>query len=130
MMYKAIRVKCNQYLKKVRDGVNIVITNEGLTKKYMLHKDNQLREAICGEEILKTYFEWVDKSFIGYIVGFQDVVVDAYLGVKAEFFTIGNQEIKKIYKRNNTVIRCAVVYYANNRKRLVPMTGYVEYTEK
>ncbi len=77
------------------------------------------------DDALKTYYKTIAKDFGGYVVAIKDVVVDAYLSVDT-YCTYGGGEQYKIDKRPNTVIKCAVVYYALGKSRLVPFENIKE----
>lgn len=80
------------------------------------------------DDALKTYYKTVAKDFGGYVVAIKDVVVDAYLSVDT-YYTYSGGERYKIDKRPNTTIKCAVVYYALGKSRLVPLENIKELKE-
>ena len=77
------------------------------------------------DDALKTYYKTVAKDFGGYAVATKDVVVDAYLSVDT-FSMYGMGERYRICKRPKTVMKCAVVYYALGKSRLVPLESIEE----
>lgn len=72
------------------------------------------------DDALKTYYKTITKDFKGYIVAVKDVVIDAYLSVDT-YDTYGGGERHRIDKRPKTIVKCAIVYYALGKKRLVPL---------
>jgi hypothetical protein len=102
------------FLKKAHDGV------------YVVPKDSET--AVCvrktGEEELempcsvdKTYYEHVKSEGTGVVVGFKDVAINGYIDVDYSegFSTFDFQS------RSKETVKCAIVYYANNKKHLVPL---------
>lgn len=124
MLFK--KVKCKGYLKKINDGRFIAsFENEGGTYDctYMdtNNSDLNIECNYCGDlDFLKTYYEPRDKVFSGIIVGFKNIVATGYLTVDTEYDFQG-REHTKFGKQPKDVFHCAVVYYANNRKRYVPV---------
>lgn len=118
-------VKCNAYLKKVKDGRYIeVLKNEGDMKDctYMINDEPYKTE--CGYdgslEFLKTYFEISVKEFEGVLVGYKDIVITGYLTVETDY-DWQNCESTRLGKTPKQIIKCGIVYFGNNRKRLVPL---------
>jgi hypothetical protein len=107
------------FLKKAHDGV------------YVVPKDNET--AVCvrktGEEELrmpcsvdKTYYEYVKSEGTGVVVGFKDVVINGYIDVDfLEEFSRGSELHFDFQSRSKETVKCAIVYYANNKKHLVPL---------
>jgi hypothetical protein len=120
------KVKCNGYLKKVHDGRFIDMNkNEGGTFDCTYIDTNKpdldIECQYCGDlDFLKTYYERKEKRFVGVVVGFKDLVIDGFLTVETCYNWLDN-EYTKIGKKPKTVETCAIVYYANNRKRYVPL---------
>lgn len=77
------------------------------------------------DDALKTYYKTIAKDFGGYVVAIKDVVVNAYLSVDT-YCTYNGGERYKIDKRPNTTIKCALVYYALGKSRLVPLENIEE----
>lgn len=75
------------------------------------------------DDVEKTYYKTIEKNFNGYVVAVKDVVVDGYLGVDSTSTYGGGGENYFIFKRPNTTIKCAIVYYALGKSRLVPITN-------
>lgn len=125
------KCQCKGYYKKVRDGIWIHLDKDEL-------KAYQMNSALCGEAIEKediecaekTYFEHRNCNFGGVIVGFVDLVVKGYLDVNYEdSIDVGIGVIpEKFYvtKRPKEVVKCAIVYYANNKKHFVPIEDISE----
>lgn len=72
------------------------------------------------DDVEKTYYKTVEKDFKGYVVAVKDIVVDGYLGVDCSSDPYGGEHYF-IFKRPKTVVKCAIVYYALGKKRLVPL---------
>lgn len=122
------KVKCNGYLKKVSDGRFIeTCKSEGKTLDCTYvdtnNPDLDIECQYCGDlDFLKKYYERKEKKFSGIVVGFKDVVIDGYLTVET-CETWSGSECTKLGKLPKTVQNCAVVYYASNRRRYVPLNN-------
>ena len=122
-------VKCKGFYKKVHDGIWVHLDKSTGTAYAMnsnlvdIDNDGTMEADIdCVE---KTYYEHKKANFSGVIVGFKDLVVKGYLdanyqdevdvgiGVFPEKFYVA--------KRPKEVVKCAIVYYANNMKHYVPL---------
>ena len=118
-------VRCNAYLKKVKDGRYIqALENEGNIKDCTYMINNEPYEIECiydgALEFLKTYFEVVSKEFEGVLVGYKDIVITGYLTVETEFDFM-DREFTKLSRVPKQIVKCGIVYFGNNRKRLVPL---------
>ena len=71
-------------------------------------------------DLEKTYYERKDKRFNGVIVGIKDIVTEGYLGVDTEYDFRGC-EYQRVFKEAKTTVKCALVYYAMGKSRLVPL---------
>ena len=81
----------------------------------------ELRSPCEGaDDVEKTYYEVIEKEFRGYVVAVKDIVVDGYLGVDCSYDPYCGDRYF-IFKRPKTVVKCAIVYYALGKKRLVPL---------
>ena len=81
----------------------------------------------CGEDdVIKTYYEVVqnNKPFSAVVVGIMDVTVEKVLFV--DFYEDGWQQYHYIGKRPYKTVKCAKVYYAMGKSRLVPVENMVE----
>ena len=76
-------------------------------------------------DVEKAYYKTVKKDFKGYVVAVKDIVVDGYLGVDSASVYNG-EERYFIFKRPKTTVKCAIVYYALGKKRLVPLENIEE----
>lgn len=128
------KVKCKGFYKSVKDGKWLRLDKKNLTADAMdnniVNIDNDGTVEKDVEYVEKTYFEHVDKSFTGVIVGYKDIVIKGYLdadyqdecdvgvGVIPESFCVS--------KRAKETVKCAVVYYANNMKHYVPLEDVLE----
>ncbi|MBO4284287.1 MAG: hypothetical protein J5958_06670 [Clostridia bacterium] len=74
------------------------------------------------DDVLKTYYKTITKEFKGYIVAIKDIVVEGYLGVDCSSDPYSGDHYF-IFKRPKTVVKCAVVYYALGKSRLVPIAN-------
>lgn len=120
------KVSCKGYLKKVYDGRFIeTFKNEGETLDCTYvdtnNPDLDIECQYSGDlDFLKTYYAYKEKQFTGMVVGFKDIVIDGYLTVE-NCETWSGRDCTKLGKQPKTVQTCAIVYYANNRKRYVPL---------
>ena len=100
----------------------------GVTKK---KKDED--EIEFGEYVDKTYYKLKEKTGKGVVVGFVNVVTKGRLcPVWEDAVDVGVGIIPEKYyvsKETAETKRCAVVYYANNKKHLVPIEN-IETLEK
>lgn len=116
------KVKCSTYLKKISDGRYIEVT-EGDIAEYVDTNDKNfnLECECCGDlDFLKTYYKAMDKEFSGVVVGIKDILVSAYL-VANTLSDWQGCEYLKISRVPKETVKCAIVYYGNNRKRYVPL---------
>lgn len=128
------KVKCKGYYKKAHDGLFIFLDRENLradlinTNLACADDDGTVEKDIdCAE---KRYYEHKDGNFSGVIVGFTDLVVVGYLDVIYEdSVDVGVGVIPEKYyiaKTPKDVVKCAIVYYANNLKHYTPIEDIVE----
>lgn len=122
------KVSCTGFLKKAHDGKFIYLDKDSLKADLCSSYDTTIEHDIDSAE--KTYYEYVNKKFKGVIVGFIDIVVKGYLDVIYEDeVDVGVGVIpEKFYvaKRPKETIKCAIVYYANNKKHIVPLEDIEE----
>lgn len=105
------KYKCNGFYKRIYDGVSLDLKG--------------------GEEVVeKTYYEYVKKEFRGVVVGSKELLIEAFLC--AEFTDsydtgMGTMPSREWVSKNpKKVVECAIVYYANNKKHLVPINDVEE----
>ena len=119
------KCKCTGFYKKAHDGVYIALDTQNFTADLMNsnNRDELVEKDIDRAE--KKYYEYKKANFSGVIVGFVDLVVTGYLdviydcGVDVGFGTTPDKYyISKIPKE---IVKCAIVYYANNKKHFVPV---------
>lgn len=128
-------VKCQAYMKRIRDGRSIVElkpeeTQSGLgcylysdTKRS--NKDGkdiwtkEVEDYDGSLEFLKTYYQYTEKKFVGIVVGMKMIVVSAYLYVDTASYPY--REKTYVGRQTNEQKKCALVYYGCNKSRLVPM---------
>ena len=123
------KVRCTGFLKPFKDGKWLRLNMDTFTADAMdnniadWENDGTVENNV--EHIEKTYFQHVNKEFNGVIVGYKDIVVTGYLDVEYyEPIDVGvgvTPEDLRVSKRAKETIRCAVVYYANNKKHYVPL---------
>lgn len=123
------KVKCKGYYKKAHDGVYIQLDEKNLTADLMnSHSNKVIEEDVDRAE--KQYYEHKDGNFSGVIVGFVDLIVTGWLDVFYEdSVDVGVGIIPEKYyisKRPKDVVKCAIVYYANNLKHYTPIEDIVE----
>lgn len=116
--------QCKGFYKKAHDGIYIELDREKLTADAYTSASDVAIESDC-DRIEKTYYEYVKANCRGVIVGFVDVVVKGFLDViynDAYDTGIGmTQEEFYVTKTPKEIVRCAIVYYANNKKHYVPL---------
>ena len=119
----------NGFYKKVHDGRFISLDKKTLTADLI---DTNLAdgesegvvEKDC-DRAEKKYFEYVKANGKGVVVGFIDLIVVGYLDV------IYNDECDTgmgiipesfyVTKSAKETVKCAIVYYSNNKKHYVPL---------
>lgn len=115
------KVKCHGFLQKAKDGIMI---------SHAPNSDSWIAITVDGEEIKdlsscegdyveKTYFKIKKRNFSGVIVGFKDVVTKGIIGT--DWDDNPYCEHGYCFKQATETIKCAVVYYANNKKHIVPI---------
>lgn len=128
------KVRCKGFYKSYRDGLYIALDKRNLTADLMnSHLATAYNSGLVEsevEQVEKTYYQHKDMNFAGVIVGFIDLKVVGYLEVMYEdAVDVGVGIIPEKYyvaKLPKEVVRCAIVYYANNRKHYVPLEDIVE----
>ena len=118
------KVKCNAYLKRVHDGKFIDVSQDDFKAIYTdYHNLDKLHtESACEGDLdfLKTYYVLIKKEFTGFVVGVKEVTATAYLVADIGYQYNGKEYIY-VRKEPKDIYKCAIVYYGNNRKRLVPL---------
>lgn len=118
------KVKCNAYLKRVRDTKFIDVDQDTLTADYVTHKGHEVTREESGCEgdldFLKTYYDFTKKEFTGFVVGIKDIYATEYLIADTGYHCNGREYIE-VRKEPKDIYKCAIVYYGNNRKRYVPL---------
>lgn len=126
------KVKCAAYLKKIRDGVHIVLLNpdgsfrwgntvDSLDCKATAEKDGVVLKDLSdfdGDCVKKVYRERVEAEFTGVVVGYTSVKVSGLIGTIWEEPEYG-QSYGCCFKQAVDVPKVAVVYFKNNCKRYV-----------
>ena len=118
------KVKCKGFYKKAHDGKSLFLDKENLKAYEFLSIEGEPE----GEEIdyiEKTYYEHVNGEFSGVLVGFVDLVVKGSLeAIYQDPVDVGIGTIPERFYVSKTpieVVKCAIVYYANNKKHYVPL---------
>lgn len=132
------KVKCSSFLTKVKDGRYIELSHDengnidsawyvfGCKDGKAIQKEVPESEYVEGEGgITKTYYREVKKKFNGVVVGYKDIYMNGliYLDTELDYKYSEHVVIKK-YKFN--LVRCAIVYYADNLKHYVPINSITE----
>lgn len=128
------RVKCKGFYKPFSDGKWLYLDRKTLTADAMDNNlvdwgnDGTVEKDV--EYIEKTYYQHVDKHFSGVIVGYKNIIVTGYLdAIYEEGCDVGigvTSEAFYVSKRAKDIVRCSVVYYANNMKHYVPLEDVLE----
>jgi len=118
------KVHCTSYLKKIYDG-NFIEVVEGDVREavYKNSNDNNFEKVseCCGDlDFLKTYYQINTKPFNGFLVGFKSIVATGYLVADTDY-DFRDCDVLTIRKEPKEIYECAIVYFADNRKRLVPL---------
>lgn len=126
------RCRCTAYLKKVWDGACIQRLKPSETdsgrEEFELEYGNHVvpddapRFSPCegAYDVEKTYYERRELEFTGVCVGLKKIKTEGYLGVdycEPEY----GKPFHKVFKEPKTQVECAIVYFANNQKRYVPL---------
>lgn len=128
------KVKCKGFYKRIYDGIYMYLDQTTLTaygiNTNLANGDNDGTFASDVDSIEKTYYEHKDANFTGVIVGYKDIVVTGYLDAEyQDFIDVGVGIIPPKYyvdKRPKDIVKCAIVYYANNKKHYVPLDDIIE----
>lgn len=112
------KVMCKGFYKPVNyecwapiDKSTISDCSTNLILDYIFNHGNDKEYIDCIE---KTYYKRVQQKFTGVIVGFKDLVIKCYTDYSY---------INKIPKET---IKCAVVYYGNNKKHFVSVDDIID----
>ncbi len=138
-------VECKAYMKKIKDGRFIEKfeadrTESGRVEYYYVDNNKQNDDGTTewrkeveyydhDLEFLKTYYQRIEKQFVGIVVGIKDVAVTAWLYVDERLDWYGEPCGEYVGRDVKDVIKCARVYYAPNKSRLVPLED-LEITEE
>ena len=117
------RVKCKGYMKKVNDGRYILHNVDGWwyadNAKQVETWTEKIEDIPTNNEFLKTYYERKEKEFYGVAVGIKTIIVSAYLGIENYDYDTYGEKSDFVYKDPKETVQCIVVYYAQNKSRLV-----------
>jgi len=117
---------CNAFLKKVSDGRCIMTTKDHRGRIdggwFQGLPDEKFPDCnFEGDSILKTYYKIQNKKFSGIYVGEKDVVLTGLLVADTDYQNYTGEEYCHVYKQAENTVRCAIIYFAKNQKRFVPM---------
>ena len=117
------------FYKKVHDGRFIYLDKNTLTANLIDtnladEESDGVVEKDC-DRAEKKYFEYVKANGMGVIVGFIDLVIVGYLDViYNDACDVGVGIIPESFyvtKSAKETVKCAIVYYSNNKKHYVPL---------
>lgn len=122
------KVRCKGFYAKFHDGRYILLDEQNLMDDLMC-SGNVIEEDV-DDRIEKTYFRHRKMNFKGVVVGFVDLVISAWLDVGYDdAVDVGIGVIPEKYyvkKTPKETVKCAIVYYANNKKHYVPLDDIVK----
>lgn len=119
-------VECNTYMKRIKDGKYIRHSEQCSDVYYYVDENAEEKERKVepeewgGSDFVKTYYEAVEKRFVGVVIGMKLITLKAELfcdsacrpdGVEIDFVNRNDIEKKKV----------AIVAYGCNKTRLVPL---------
>lgn len=133
-----IKVRCRAYMKKVKDGVCIVMYNPDgtvCTERYMrsyhgkavaIRTDYEKMQDVeiadlsefCGESVEKVYRERTEETFTGFVVGYTTLKCKGTIGTDWIDSPYGG-DFGFCFKYTTWQPEVAVVYFKNNCKRYV-----------
>lgn len=104
------------------DGKHHFMLNTGYGIDLDIDPGAGYAESECaGEpELEKRYYQRKELEFDGIVVGFKNIVTEGYLGVDYEEPAYGSP-FYKVFKQPKTIVPCAIVFFASNQKRYVPL---------
>lgn len=121
------KVRCKGFYAKFNDGKYVFLDTHNLSADFMC---NEIVIKAEDERIEKTYFRHKKMNFSGIVVGFIDLTISAWLdAVWQDAVDVGIGVIPEKYYVDKTPkerVKCAIVYYANNKKHYVPLDDIVE----
>lgn len=129
--------KFNGFYKKAHDGRFIYLNKKELTADLCdsnkWDENDGIVESNC-ERAEKIYYKYVSSNGKGVVVGFIDLVISGYLDVIYEDeCDVGYGVIPSAFyvtKTANEIIKCAIVYYSNNKKHYVPLCDVEKLVEQ
>lgn len=108
-------ISCKGYLVKIKKfDTRVIVNPENNTFTHI--SKNGVRENLKEIAEDRTYFRTKEDNFKGMYVGTKCVVVSAQLSR-----TIDNSGWQTYRKEPQHIVKCAIVYFAPNRKHLVPL---------
>ena len=125
-------VECSAYLKKVNDGVHISLTygepNEDKSGTFHHADGSETKCQFEGDGVDKTYYTRKDAKFRGLVVGIKGIVAKGLLFTDTGYHYNG-EDYGYVGKQAVETVRCAIVYYSDNKKRYVPLDAIKEATK-
>lgn len=109
------QVRCGGFIAKIRNSHNSVEFDEA-TNTFTLRQGRTVKEGLTEASVVRDYYSFRDNVFTGIYVGTKQVVTQA----KLECW-IDNEGAAHYCKHPLKVEDCAIVYFAPNRKHLVPL---------
>ena len=133
-----VKVRCRAYMKKIKDGVCIVMYNPDGTvctekdmksyhgKAVAIKTDYEKMEDVevadlsefCGESVEKVYRERAEETFTGVVVGYTTLKCKGRIGTDWNDNPYGG-DFGYCFKDTTWAPKVAVVYFKNNCKRYV-----------
>lgn len=108
-------VKCGGFIAKIRNIHNSIEFDEA-TNTYTVREGKTVKEGLTEASIIRNYYDVRETAFTGVYVGTKPVVIQA----KVESW-IDNSGVTHYCKHPLKVEDCGIVYFAPNRKHLVPL---------
>lgn len=133
-----VKVRCRAYMKKIKDGVFIVMYNPDGTvcqdkfmksyngkavaykTDYEKMEDGEIADLseFCGESVEKVYRERTEETFTGVVVGYTTLKCKGQIGTGWNDSPYGC-DFGYCFKNTTWAPKVAVVYFKNNCKRYV-----------
>lgn len=133
-----VKVRCRAYMKKIKDGVFIVMYNPDGTvcqdkfmksyngkavaykTDYKKMEDGEIADLseFCGESVEKVYRERTEETFTGVVVGYTTLKCKGLIGTDWNDSPYGG-DFGYCFKNTTWAPKVAVVYFKNNCKRYV-----------
>lgn len=109
------QVRCAGFIAKERHFRNPVNYDEQ-TRTFTVTQGSVTKRGLSEASVTRTYYSLREAPFTGVYVGTKTVIVKADIDV-----SVDADGINHYYKRPTKVVNCGIVYFASNRKHLVPL---------